>query len=400
MNMTVYPGTLQGKAEIPFSKAYVHRLLLASFLSGNEHFANAFPCECEDTRVMRDCLAALKETPRGKEALLDVKECGTALRFLVPVCAALGRDTRFLMSPSLAVRPMEPLLSQLTRRGVKIELEADALRVSGRLRGGSEAFCLPGNISSQFFSGLLFALALLPEGGAAAYYTPLQSADYVKLTCSVLEKCGIGVHTIPDVGWVVDGNGNGVFALPEGIRPERDHSLAAMLLAANALGSRAEMPGLHDDPLQADSRMPELIRCVFSGDDADTAFADVSGCPDLFPPLCVCAALKKGKTTVFRHTERLRYKESDRLQAMRQLILSLGGRAEADEEKNELTVRGGELHGGTVDSMGDHRIAMSAAVAALSAKGSVTVLGAECVKKSWPEFWQVFRSLGGRAEEV
>jgi 5-enolpyruvylshikimate-3-phosphate synthase len=203
MNVTVYPGKLSGEASLPFAKTYVHRLLLASFLAGD---MADISCECEDTRVMRDCLTALKKTPADRPALLDVKECGTALRFLVPVCAALGRDVTFEMADPLSKRPMEPLLTLLARRGVTVERTENLLRIRGKLRGGSEAFCLPGNISSQFFSGLLFALALLPEGGAVAYYTPLQSADYVELTLSVLRAFGVRVRGIPDVGWVVERN--------------------------------------------------------------------------------------------------------------------------------------------------------------------------------------------------
>ena len=370
------PAVLRGEVTAPPSKSHAQRLLIAAWLAGDITRVPVDSPSADIAACVR-CLRAL-DVP---EPCLDCGDSGAVLRFLTPVAAALG-GARMTGSAQLAARPMGALLHALSQNGCRISGESLPFTVSGTLRGG--VYTLPGDISSQFISGLLFALPLLRQDSRICLTSPLQSAGYAEMTRDVLRRFGVRSTRTED-GFSVPGGQT--YALPAGeLVPEGDWSGAAVWLAVNALGGRITLHGLREDSLQADRRMAQLA-CALP----DTV--DIADIPDLLPLLCVLAAFKDTDTR-FTHAGRLRYKESNRLDGCAQLICNLGGMAEAGEDA--LLVRAQPLTGGQADARGDHRMAMAAATAACLCPQGVLLRGGECVDKSYPAFWADYKRLGGQ----
>ncbi|MBO7741735.1 MAG: 3-phosphoshikimate 1-carboxyvinyltransferase [Victivallales bacterium] len=388
----------QGKTAAPPSKSMAHRLLIAAFLAGADTSCvrfNAVPSE--DITATLQCLNALREdTPR-----LDCGESGSTLRFLVPVAAALGKPASFTGRGRLPLRPMATLLDAMADHGVTADAAALPFTLSGKLQPGE--YRLAADISSQYLTGLLLALPLLDAPSRIILTTNLESAGYIDLTLDTLRTFGVTVHREAD-GFSIPAPQR--YRLPEDagkLTVEGDWSNGAFLLAAGALGSGLTVTGLRRDSLQGDSAMAELLRqfgaeitltdntCTVLPGELRGIDIDMRPIPDLAPVLAVVASCAGG-TTRLLNAGRLRLKESDRLETTANLINSLGGKAEISGET--LTVQGvPALRGGSVDSAGDHRIAMAAAVAALRCAEGVTITGADAVAKSWPDFFQVRRNL-------
>ena len=380
MNVRITPALLHGAVTAPPSKSDAHRLLIAAALAGDMDRVRGAGVSADITAT-RACLTALLQGDR----VLDCCDSGSTLRFLTPVAAALGGGT-LTGSAQLAARPIRPLLKVLRAQGCEVKGDALPFSVGGGMHSGE--YALPGDISSQFVSGLLFALPLLPGDSRIVLTTPLQSRGYVDMTVNTLGRFGIAVHETED-GYDVPGGQR--YGLPAGnIWPEGDWSGAAFWYVANALGSKIEIDGVRDDSAQGDRAIAALCRELPDE-------VDMRDIPDLLPVLSVLACAKKGETR-FTHAERLRIKESDRLSASERLIRDLGGDAVCGE--NELTVRGKRLRGGTVDGMHDHRMVMAAAIAATVAQQPVTILGAEAADKSYPAFFEDYRRLGGKWDVV
>ena len=395
MNVTIDPGVLCGAIpRLTSSKSHVHRLLIAAALCGEEtkidyHRENAdiiatarclqscgVRVEKEDERfLVRGPMQAL-----GGE--LDCGESGSTLRFLLPLCACLNGASRLVGRGRLPSRPNGPLLSALREHGTMIDGDFLPLAVRGGLHAGN--FALPGDVSSQYFTGLLFALPLLSGDSTLVYTSPLESRPYVDLTLSVLRQFGVTAEEIEN-GWRVPGRQ--AYVSPGEVSAEADWSAAAFWLAADALGSAVAVAGLNDDSCQGDKAIVTLLQQI-GGE------IDVSQTPDLMPVLSIAAAASPGRTTRIAGAARLRLKESDRLAAMAETIQALGGHAE--ELPEGLIIRGTKLKGGAVDGKNDHRVVMSAAIAATVCEGPVTILGAEAVDKSYPDFWRDFKQMGGR----
>jgi len=331
------PRKLRGIKTPPVSKSHFHRLLIAEFLAGGLLPA-AEPGECADIAATRRCIAALEEARRSgaKETKLDCGESGSTLRFFAPLAAALGIKAAFVRRGRLAERPM-------------IEY--------GTLASGVHE--LRGDVSSQFVTGLLFALPLLDGASEIRFTTPLQSRGYVDMTLDVLKLYGIKVHET-ERGFSIPAPQN--FVSPGEVKPEADWSGAAFWFAANALGSKIEIRGLNHDSCQPDSAITDLIERVKAG-----GIVDVSGCPDNYPAHAVVDHALKANA-VFTGTERLRLKESDRLAAMEKVF--------ADPFD--------------VDPANDHRIAMAAAILSTSLDSPVLIHTSSCVEKSYPGFWSEF----------
>lgn len=393
MNAVVRPGLLRGAVAAPPSKSHAHRLLIAAALSESD-CRILRPGENEDISATVRCLQALgADIRREDDALtvrpgrlsaasaLDCGESGSTLRFLLPVACALGCDVTFTGRGRLPERPLEPLLSSLRSHGTSVIGDRLPLQVCGGLHNGT--YALPGSVSSQYFTGLLFALPLLPGDSTLLCTSPLESRPYVDLTLSVLRAFGIRIEET-EGGWRVPGNQK--YVSPSAVETEGDWSAAAFFLGAKALGSAVTVLGLRPESFQGDKAIEEMLRRI-GGE------IDVSDTPDLLPVLSAVAAAMPGMTTRFIGAARLRIKESDRIAAMAQAIRALGG--EAEEQSDGLTVHGKALAGGVVDGMGDHRIVMSAAIAATVCLSPVTILGAEAVNKSYPGFWRDFEALGG-----
>ena len=401
MEVTISPGRLAGKVAVPGSKSMAHRGLIAAALAdGPSRIQNATPSG--DIEATVRCLTALgaeirregedlEVTPlhrRWRERIvLPCGESGSTLRFLLPVAAALGAPARFTGEGRLPERPLGPLGETLIRGGAELSGFQLPLEVAGRLRPGE--YRLPGDVSSQYVTGLLLALPLLEGDSSIRLTTPLESAGYVRMTLQVLAQFGIQVSP-EEGGWRIPGNQTYRAA---DFEVEGDYSAAALFLTANAIGSQVECLGLREDSTQGDRailRHLETIQSLGGG----RVEIDLSQCPDLAPALAVAAAYADGETAL-THAGRLRLKESDRLAALSTVLTQMG--AEVEEGPETLTIQGKPaLDGGVpIEPFGDHRIAMAASIAALGAKAPVTIQNAQCVGKSYPQFFHHMKLLGG-----
>lgn len=386
MNVTILPGTLKGAVTPPSSKSQTHRAVLALMLAQGEGKLSNLAVS-EDIQATQDCVAALKSGQPAQAdglPLLDCGESGSTLRFLIPVALAVRGGGHFTGRGRLMERPQGPYIRLFEEKGILWNQEGTCLTVAGQLEPG--VYALPGNVSSQFITGLLYALPLLPGDSRIVLTTPLESRGYVDMTLDMLRRFDIKVEEQED-GFLVPGNQT---YQARDLTLEADWSGAAFWYAANFLGAQVDIQGLNPDSVQGDRQIGTLYWKLARPGDVDI---DLSQCPDLAPPLAAMAAVRKG-TTRFVHAGRLRMKESDRLETIARTLNALGAKAQVGEDT--LTLEGVDhLEGGTVDGCNDHRIAMMAAVAAVACKEPVTILGAECVKKSYPRFWEDYTALGG-----
>lgn len=414
MKVTVAPQPLSGTlAGIP-SKSAAHRLLLGAALSRGPSRLCA-PVFSQDIAATVRCLSALCAqiepdgtgcaiTPvqRPDRCILDCGESGSTYRFLAPVACALGKRASFALSGKLPQRPMDALWDVLQAHGARIRGRGTAcVEAAGPISAGT--YRLAGNISSQFFTGLLYALPLLPQDSRLMIDGPLQSKGYLDMTLQTLRA--FHIHIRPEEsGFFIPGGQE--YRPPERLIPEGDWSNAAFWLCAGAVGgSGITITGLKPDSAQADRSVCQLLRRFGAqveqeGDRVHVApgvpqaiEVDGADIPDLIPALAIVAAGAEGDT-VFRHVSRLRLKESDRVAAICQTLRALGGSAEAGEDA--LIVHGtGSLRGGAADAWGDHRIAMLAAAASVLCHEPVTITGAQAVAKSYPQFFEHLAALGG-----
>ncbi len=402
MDIRITPRRLSGAVTLPASKSMAHRFIIAASLAaGTSTIRRAdFSADVEATlRCMRALgakweivedglrvtgIGGLRE-PFGDLPRFDCGESGSTLRFLMPIALAVDRGGVFTGRGRLMERPQEPYFDLFDQKGVSHALEDGVLTLRGSLTPGE--YRLRGDVSSQFFTGLLFALPLLEGPSTVVSTTRLESASYVTMTMGVLERCGVQVRYSPQL--------NGFGVVPGIYQPfeeavEADWSQAAFWYAALALGSNIRLKGLSGSSAQGDRVVTSHYQKLIQD---GTVTISLSNCPDLLPPLAVMAAVRRG-TTHFTGAARLRLKESDRLTTVRQMLAALGGAA--SEEADGLTVYGvPALTGGTVDGANDHRIVMSAAVAATRCEGPVVIRGAEAVRKSYPGFWRDYENLGG-----
>ena len=385
MNVTITPGPLAGTITPPPSKSQAHRLLIAAALgTGESRIENL--AHSQDIDATLRCMAALK-TPGDGLPELDCGESGSTLRFLIPVALALRGGGRFAGHGRLMERPQEPYFAIFREKGISYEQKDGTLTVEGRLTPGD--YTLPGDVSSQFVTGLLYALPLLDGDSRILLTTPLESRGYIDMTLDALEQFGVQAEYDGERTFRVPGNQT---YQARNLTIEADWSNAAFWYAAVSLGCDLEIQGLNAFSTQGDMRIvPYYMKLQGKG----PVELDVSQCPDLVPPLAAMAALRGGETTSIVNAARLRIKESDRLATVTEVLNALGGQVE--EFQDHLVIYGKErLAGGvTVSGHNDHRIAMMAAIAAIRCENPVTITGAECVQKSYPKFWEDYRSLGG-----
>lgn len=416
MTVTIQPGPASGSLRAIPSKSAAHRLLICAALADGATFVGCDK-ESQDIAATIRCLTGLGAviTRRGegyhvtpidrdhipKPCALDCGESGSTLRFMLPVVCALGAQGTFRMAGRLAQRPMEPLATQLRAHGCTItpRPEEDQMDFSGQLTPG--AFTLPGDVSSQFISGLLFALPLLEEASTLTITGPVESKGYIHLTLRALADFGVvprdkgDGYRIPSLGY------HG----PETVAVEGDWSNAAPWLCMGVLGGEGiTVTGMDPNSLQGDKGVCQVLSrmggpITREGGDytakpgqLQAAVIDARNIPDLVPVLAAVAAVAPGKTRIVG-AARLRIKESDRLVTTRQTLNALGG--DVEETEDGLIIRGKEtLAGGTIDAQGDHRVAMLAAVASVVCEDPVTITGAQAINKSYPSFWQELRELG------
>ena len=396
MIVTIQPSQACGTAAAPPSKSMAHRLLLASALAGE-------PCLVEnvdlsrDVRATVDCLQALgaelTETEGGISVngagllrgegpvLLPCGASGSTLRFLIPVVLLTGRTAVFTGDESLFARPLDVYETLCARQGILFQKHPDRLVVQGRLKPGT--FELPGNVSSQFVTGLLYALPLLPEPSSVRLLPPVESRSYIDMTKAVLRDFSIRVMSVGDDRFHVPANQS---YRPHRTRVEGDWSNAAFLEAFNLVGGRVRVTGLNRLSSQGDKRYPELYRALLKGKPT----INLSDNPDLAPVLMTLAAACHG--AIFTGTGRLRLKESDRGAAMAEELGKLGAQVLVEPERIWVGDTGLRRPTEPLESHNDHRVAMALAVACSLCGG--TIRGAEAVRKSWPDYFRVLQDLG------
>ncbi len=396
MKVTVNGKNLKGTIPAIASKSMAHRYLICASLADG---ITGVRCETrsDDISITAQCLRAMGAqlsysdggyfVGRGsavKRPVLQCGESGSTFRFLLPVAAALGNGASFMRGSRLRVRPVGELLSEIARHGCSVsDGITDPLRIGGKLLPGY--YEIPGDISSQFISGLLFALPLCGGESTISVTGQAVSAPYIDMTLSALADFGVEVEK-EGSRYTVWGGG---YVSPETVTVEGDWSSAAFWICAACLGADVSVTGLREDSLQGDRRITEEAEKLKSGE--KKVFIDAADIPDLVPALSVAAACREG-TTVIYNADRLRHKESDRLRTVSEMLKALGG--SCTETADGLKITGGKLCPGKVFASGDHRIAMAAAIASVAA-GDVEIEGAEAVSKSYPAFWEDFRKLGG-----
>ncbi len=405
---TFSPSPMRGSLPAIPSKSAAHRLLIAAALADQPTEIEFGGTRSADIDATVRCLQVLgtniviksgkfEVTPQeamAVPAVFDCGESGSTLRFMLPVAAVRlshGRTAVFQGAGRLPSRPLGDLCEALRRHGCRLSGDSLPLTVEGPLHGGE--FVLPGDVSSQYITGLLFALPMTAAGGRIRLSTALQSADYVRMTLRTLETFGITVQEQED-GWQVSGGQH--YRSPRTVKVEGDWSNAAVMLCAGALSGSVTVTGLDPASGQGDRRIVDMLRrfgaAVTMTAEGVTAEArplhgvtmDMGENPDLLPVLAVVAAAARGRT-VLHNAGRVRLKESDRLAAMAAMLRTSG--VPVTETAEALAIDGGgPLHGGLVDVCNDHRLVMAAALLGLMAKEGIQVTDIQSVRKSYPDF--------------
>ena len=402
MTVTITPGRLKGEITPPPSKSQAHRAVIAAAFARGESRIGGISLS-EDIKATLDGVGAMGARWEHKNGgasvtgvcraverpIIDCGESGSTLRFLVPAALALCGGAEFAGRGRLMERPLGEYFRLFDRKGIKYSRSGQGLSVYGRLPAGE--YLIRGDVSSQFVTGLLFALPLLDGDSVIGLSTPLESRGYVDMTMDILGRFGVEVKN-NGYKWFYVGGGQKY--VPCDLDVETDYSQAAFFFVANALGSSIRIKNLNPDSAQGDREIEDITARLLERGDIDI---DVGDIPDLVPAIAVLASLREGRITRLKRAGRLRLKESDRLDAVAKELGALGARIQ--QTQDSLEIHGtGNFTGGEAESRGDHRIAMALAIAATRATGRVTISGAESVNKSYPEFWNDFKSLGGIVE--
>lgn len=408
MDIRITPAKLSGSVTIPSSKSYAHRALICAALAEGSSVISGISMskDIEATISAMNALGAdCRETGEGKvavtgigraseKAVIDCNESGSTLRFIIPVAAALGADTEFHGRGRLPERPIDIYTRELSRKGISFDYDHTMpFSISGKLESG--IFEVEGDVSSQFITGLLFALPLLKGDSVIKLTSHLESKPYADITIDCLKKFGIEVQECSE-GYRICG---GQKYKPCDMIVEGDYSQAAFFYTANALGGDITLQNLNKNSVQGDKKILEIIDDMcYNGNEMNCFNADCSDIPDLVPVLTVLGCFGKEVSRIY-NAKRLKIKESNRLEAISVTLNSLGGKVTVTDDG--LVIEPVEkLHGGVVDSFGDHRIVMSAAIAAEKADGDIIIKGAEAVEKSYPDFFRDYNNLGGKANVI
>jgi 3-phosphoshikimate 1-carboxyvinyltransferase len=418
MKVKITPSKIGGKIEAIPSKSIMHRALICAALAkGTSRIDNML--------FSQDIIATIKgleqlgakieifenyvivngiETAPQK-ATIDCNESGSTLRFLIPIALALETNTTFNGKGKLPTRPIDTYINAFETKGVSFEYNNTMpFSVSGKLQSGE--FEIEPDISSQFITGLLFALPLLDGDSTILINGELQSKPYVDITIDVLKEFGIVVIE-QENGYSIKGNQN---FKPKDYTVEGDYSQAAFFLVAGALSEKIEVRNLNPNSKQGDKHIVEILKTaganvevkensvIVSPNKLKGFEVDVCQIPDLVPILAVLASLCMGQSKIYG-AERLKIKESDRLVAISEGINNLSGFVESFDDRLEI-LGTNFLYGGEVDSFNDHRIAMAITIASVFCEGEIIIEDAECINKSYPEFFNDFNKLGGKVDVI
>ena len=414
----VQPSSISGNITPPPSKSAAHRALICATLAGGGvvhgiHFSEDMNATLQAitamglTHEISSDTITITKAERSPHLLVDCGESGSTLRFFIPIFAALGLSATFIGHGRLPMRTLNVYEDCLPKQGVSLVHTSESwlpLQLNGKLKAGD--FTLRGDVSSQFISGLLFALPLCDGDSRIILSGPPESAGYITMTLDALKAAGITVTAFSD-GWEIPGNQH--YTVQE-VTVERDWSQAAFLLAMGALSGKVTIEGISVDSHQGDRQIVSLLEqfgaTIRKEDNQFTCVKsslhgidiDASQIPDLVPILAVLASAADGVTRIY-NAARLRMKESDRLAAVSDCLHRLG--ASVEEREDSLLIHGGcRLTGGEVLGYNDHRIVMSMAVAALLCDSQVTISDAHSIQKSWPTFFEDYKKLGGIADVV
>lgn len=405
-NILIKPRKLSGEVVVPPSKSMAHRAIICAALSKGKSIidnidlsddiiatinaARSMGAKIEiDNRKV--AVEGILSSPNNEDFIVDCNESGSTLRFFVPITMLLNQKKTFIGKGNLGKRPLDVFYEIFDKQGIKYSYKKDILdlQVEGKLK--PDTFYVRGDISSQFITGLLFALPLLNDDSKIVITSKLESKSYLDLTLSMLDKFGIEIENKDYKEFIIKGNQE-YKAMDYTV--EGDYSQAAFFLSANYIGNDIDIKGLDENSLQGDKEILKWLE-VLKND--ENKVIDATNCPDIIPILTVCAALTKGKTEII-NAGRLRIKECDRLTAISTQLNKLG--ADIIEHEESLTINGVDsLNGGYVDSFKDHRISMSLAIASSRCKDDIIIKDYMCVKKSYPHFYEDFKKLGGEINE-
>lgn len=417
----INPVKLKGEVKIPPSKSISHRALICAGLSKgitnikNIIFSEDINATCNAISNFGACVEIKKDEVKIKgiskfdirDSNINCFESGSTLRFLIPIAAVTGESVTFHGKGKLAYRPLTPYYDIFRDHNIFYKNDDGKLpmTVKGKLKPGE--YKLKGNISSQFITGLLFSLPLLNGYSSIIVTTELESRPYVDLTLDVLRKFSINIQNNNYRRFIVKGNQE--YRSCNSYNVEGDFSQVVFWAIASILGEKIVCKNVHKDSIQGDKIVIDILKemgaemevfedyIIFKPSNIHGTTIDASQCPDLIPALAALAAVSSGTTNII-NAGRLRFKECDRLHAITSELDKIG--ADISEKKDGLLIHGKEvLKGGTVFSWNDHRIVMALACISSKCKEPLIIKDSECVKKSYPGFWNDFKMLGGNLDE-
>lgn len=413
----INPKSLNGDINIPPSKSLSHRGIIGAALSngesniGNLIFSDDINATWEGMEKLGARIEKIDSTTLKingqhhkieENQIIDCKESGSTLRFLIPISLLDEKKLTFTGRGKLVSRPLDIYYKIFDEQKIKYINDDGNLPLSIRGPINPGTFEIEGNISSQFLTGLMFSLPLLKEDSKIIIVNELESKGYVDLTIDVLSKFGIEIENNDYKEFIIRGNQQ---YKNRNYDVEGDFSQAAFWIVGGILGGKIHSRNLDIDSLQGDKVVMDLVKLMGGDIKVGNSFItttgsktkgitiDASECPDIIPVMTVLAALSEGQTNII-NASRLRIKESDRLRAISTELNKLG--ADVVELDDSLIINGKDsFTGGVVDSWNDHRIAMALAIASIKASGQVTITNSDCVNKSYPNFWEDFKSVGG-----
>lgn len=391
-------SVLQGNVTVPPSKSAAHRAIICAFLAGGGTVQPII-----NSNDMRATIGVTESLKNG-EQVLNCIESGSTMRFMIPVAASMGREVTFVGEGSLLSRTVGEYMELLPKHAVALEGNGYLpLKISGKLKNGS--YEVNGDVSSQYITGLLLALANLECDSAVILKTKLQSKPYVDMTVKVMRDYGVEVKEC-EFGYLIHGGQK--FKVQDYI-VEGDWSQAAFFLAAGALGGNVTVSGLDMDSTQGDKEIVDILK-NFGADitvDCDSVHVkkshlkgieiDARNIPDMVPALAVCAAFAEGQT-IIKGAQRLRYKESDRIESVVTNLKKMG--VDVTETDDGMIINGGMVTGAELDGYNDHRVVMAFSIAALFANGRTVITDAQSINKSYPAFFEDYNRLGGKADVI
>lgn len=417
-SLIIKPSKLKGEVIIPPSKSLAHRAIICASLAKGKSIISNIEYS-KDIKATISCMKALgtsineydnyleidgKNTFTNSKCIMDCNESGSTLRFMIPISLVKDIDVRYIGKGKLGQRPLDVYYNIFNKQGIKYEYKQDILdlHIVGHLTNSE--YYIPGNISSQFISGLLFALPLLEDDSIIHITSPLQSQGYIDLTMQMLSQYNINIEYQENTFYI---KGNQQYK-PHDYYIEGDFSQAAFYLVSDVLGSEVVLKGLNLDTKQGDKQIIDILErmgatfindndgCMMKANTLKAIDIDASQCPDIIPVLTLACCKAKGTSRIY-NASRLRIKECDRLKACVKVLNTLG--IKAIEKEEEMIIKGGILTGGNVSSYNDHRMAMMEAIASIISNNDIIIDNKECVSKSYPSFWEHFKMLGGIINE-